>query len=105
MIRILEHDLPARFGGSPLDYQLIEQEDDGGLTRLFLVIDPAVTIAAEQEVVAEVMRALRKTSAAADAARAVWAQADSVRNNRMKPIQNGHGKISPLHVLQGERRI
>lgn len=105
MIRILEHDLPARFGGSPLDYQLIEQEDDGGLTRLFLVIDPAVTIAAEQEVVAEVMRALRKKSAAADAARAVWAQADSVRINRMKPIQNGHGKISPLHVLQGERRI
>ena len=105
MIQILEHDLPARFGGSRLDYQLIEQEDDSGLTRMFLLIDPAIAIADEQEVVGEVMRALRKTSAGADAARDVWAQSDSVQIKRMKPISSGHGKISPLHVLQGERRV
>ena len=28
MVRILEEVLPARFGGSPLDYQLLEEEDD-----------------------------------------------------------------------------
>ena len=40
MLNILEHALPARFGGTPLDYQLIEREDAGGLTRLYLIIAP-----------------------------------------------------------------
>ena len=26
---LLEETLPARFGGSPLDYQLVEEEEDG----------------------------------------------------------------------------
>jgi hypothetical protein len=38
MLLILEQGLPARFGGSALDYQLMEQEDESGFTRLYLNI-------------------------------------------------------------------
>ena len=30
VIRVLEEVLPARFGGGPTDFQLVEQEDDDG---------------------------------------------------------------------------
>ena len=33
---ILEHTLPARYGGSALDYQLLEEEDARGFTRAYL---------------------------------------------------------------------
>ena len=45
MIQILEHVLPARFGGSPLDYQLLEEEDERGFTRLNLLIARGSTFA------------------------------------------------------------
>ena len=44
MVRILEEDLPRRFGGSPLDYQLMEEEDERGFTRLSLVVSPDVVL-------------------------------------------------------------
>jgi len=40
VVRILEQVLPSRFGGSPLDYQVLEEEDEQGFTRLYLLIDP-----------------------------------------------------------------
>src|SRR5690606_15381075 len=45
MLDIIENVLPSRFGGSPLDYQLLEQENEQGLTRLYVVISPRVDIA------------------------------------------------------------
>ncbi|HZQ11162.1 MAG TPA: hypothetical protein VFD70_31615 [Anaerolineae bacterium] len=98
MVHILEHELPARFGGSPLDYQLLEQEDAEGLTRLFLLIHPRLQIADEQAVIQVVMNALRNTSAAADAARAIWAQANTLQVKRMEPILTSRGKFNPLHI-------
>jgi phenylacetate-coenzyme A ligase PaaK-like adenylate-forming protein len=98
MVRILERELPARFGGSPLDYQLLEQEDERGFTRLYLVVSPRIALADEQAVIDTVMRALSETNAAADAARAVWAQANTLQIKRMEPILNARGKFNPLHV-------
>src|SRR3954464_10156080 len=42
MLRIMEEVLPARFGGSSLDYQLVEEEDENGFTRLTFVVSPNV---------------------------------------------------------------
>ena len=42
VIRILEADLPARFGGGPTDYQLLEEDDAGGHPRVVLVVRPEV---------------------------------------------------------------
>ncbi len=86
MIEILERVLPARFGGSPLDYQLMEEEDDRGFTRLTLIVSPRVEIPSETAVVDAVMDELHKSSLMADSARGIWAQAGTMRVKRMEPV-------------------
>ena len=98
MVRILEEVLPARFGGTPLDYQLLEQEDDAGLTRLYLVISPRVEIQDERAVMEVLLNALRQTSIAADAARSTWEQAGTLQIKRMEPLWTARGKFMPLYI-------
>ena len=38
--RLGEQTLPSEFGGRVGDYQLVEEEDDNGQTRVTLVVDP-----------------------------------------------------------------
>jgi hypothetical protein len=42
VVRVLEQAMPARFGGGPTDYQLLEQEADDGSPCLRLLVHPAV---------------------------------------------------------------
>ncbi len=100
MIDVLERVLPERFGGSPLDYQLIEEEDERGLTRLVLAIDPAVQIADESLVVEVVLDSLAGSSAMADSARKIWQQAGTIRVRREAPRWTGRGKLMSLHVAK-----
>jgi phenylacetate-coenzyme A ligase PaaK-like adenylate-forming protein len=103
MVHILERVLPARFGGTALDYQLLEQEDERGFTRLYLVISPRVEIQDERQVLAVVHQALGASSPMADAARAVWQQTDTIRIIRQEPIWTATGKFLPLHVQRHQR--
>jgi phenylacetate-coenzyme A ligase PaaK-like adenylate-forming protein len=48
LIHIIEDELPRRFGGQSTDYQLIEEEDARGLTRLRLLISPRLDKVDEQ---------------------------------------------------------
>jgi hypothetical protein len=98
MLRVLESVLPTRFGGTPLDYQLSEEEDDQGFTRLFLCISPRVQITDEVEVIDVVLRSLSESSAMADAARTVWQQAQSLQIRRTEPVWTARGKLLPLRV-------
>ena len=99
MVHVLEEVLPARFGGSPLDYQLSEEEDENGFTRLSLLVSPRVHLESEAAVVDVVLEAMRRSSTAADMAAAVWAQADTLRVKRMDPVSTRVGKLMPLHML------
>lgn len=101
LLRILEDVLPARFGGSSLDYQLQEAEDAGGLTRLYLVISPRVAIPDERRVIEVVLGGLRESSSMGDAARSVWQQAGTLQVKRAEPVWTSRGKMSPLHVQRG----
>jgi hypothetical protein len=103
MVRILEEVLPARFGGSPLDYQLQEEEDDGGYTRLYLVISPSVQIDNEATVVDTVLNALAQSSVAADLAAAIWRQAGTLRIRRAEPAWTGRGKLLTLDASRSQR--
>ena len=103
MIEILERVLPARFGGSPLDYQLMEEEDDRGFTRLTLIVSPRVEIPSETAVVDAVMDELHKSSLMADSARGIWAQAGTMRVKRMEPVWTGRGKLMPLYLVRRAR--
>jgi hypothetical protein len=103
MLNILEKVLPARFGGSALDYQLLEQEDDSGLTRLYLVVSPRLQLADERQVIEVVLNALRQSSPMAEAARNIWQQADTLQIKRMEPVWTSRGKLLPLHLQRLER--
>jgi hypothetical protein len=98
MIRVLENDLPGRFGGTPLDYQLLEEEDERGFTRMYLLVHPRLKIEDESKVVDTVMQALRDTSAAADAARALWVDSGTLQIRRKAPILTARGKFTPLYI-------
>jgi phenylacetate-coenzyme A ligase PaaK-like adenylate-forming protein len=98
MLRILEQTLPARFGGSSLDYQLLEEEDNRGFTRLSLVISPRIEIPDEQSVIKCVLDALRGSSQMADTARVSWQQAHTLAVKRQEPVWTGRGKLMPLHL-------
>jgi hypothetical protein len=98
MVHILEEVLPGRFGGSPLDYQLLEEEDEQGFTRLSLMVSPKIEIADEAAVVEAVLEALGQGSVAADLTRAIWSQARTLRVKRGEPIWTARGKLMPLHL-------
>lgn len=100
MIHILEEDLPARFGGSPLDYQLMEEEDEQGFTRLSLIVSPKIEISNEGAVIETVMEALGRGSVAASLARATWGQVGTIRIKRIEPIWTSRGKLMPLHLVR-----
>jgi hypothetical protein len=100
MVRILEEVLPAKFGGSPLDYQLAEEEDEQGFTRLNLFVSPKIPIEDEKEVIDTVLDAMRKNSLAGDFAQALWRQARTLRVQRKEPVWTARGKLSPLHLAK-----
>jgi len=100
MVRILEEVLPSRFGGSPLDYQLLEEEDEKGYTRLSLIVSPRIEIMDERAVIEAVLESLGKGSDAADLARSIWTQAKTLQVKRIDPIQTTRGKQMPLYMVK-----
>ncbi|HEY2990317.1 MAG TPA: hypothetical protein VGL11_21560 [Candidatus Binatia bacterium] len=97
---ILEEILPARFGGSPLDYQLLEEEDEKGFTKLSLLVSPAVAITDETAVIRTLLEALGRQNVAGGLTRAIWGQAKTLRIKRMEPLPTARGKLMPLHLIQ-----
>jgi hypothetical protein len=104
VLRLLEEVLPSRFGGSPTDYQLVEEEDEGGLTRLSLLVSPSVALESEAAVLDTLLEGLRAASPAADLARATWSAAGSLRVVRREPVWTGRGKLMPLHLSSQRSR-
>jgi hypothetical protein len=98
MLHILEDVLPQRFGGTALDYQLLEEEDEHGFTRLNLIVSPRVAIEDEAAVVATVLEALQQGSGSASLASALWRQAQTLRIRRTEPVWTQRGKLNPLHL-------
>lgn len=103
MIHILETTLPARFGGTTFDYQLMEDEDDQGFTRLYVIVSPRIELQSEAAVVECVLEGLRQASPAADAARITWQNAQTLQVKRMEPHWTDRHKYSPLYMPRRHR--
>jgi len=99
-VRVLEEVLPGRFGGSPLDYQLLEEEDEGGYTRLILLVSQRIDLSDERAVVEAALAALRENGRPSAFAAAFWEQAGSLRVRRAEPVWNMGGKFVPLCVAE-----
>ena len=100
MLHILEEVLPSRFGGSPLDYQLLEEEDQQGFTRLSLLVSPKIQIDDETQVLETVLEALKRSSVAAHLAGELWKKAETIRIRRHEPILTAGGKFMPLRLAK-----
>jgi hypothetical protein len=104
LMRILEDVLPGRFGGTPLDYQLQEDEDAQGLTRLVLAVSPQVVLRDEGEMVEFLLHQLRETSPMTDAAGTVWRGAGTLSVARREPVLSARGKFQSLYVAPRQTR-
>jgi hypothetical protein len=100
VVRILEETLPARFGGAPTDYQLVEGEGPAGEPLLWLVVHPEVGPLEEPEVVEFFLGELARLAPHAGMMAQRWRDARVVRLQRRAPAVSQAGKILHLHTLR-----
>ena len=101
VIRVLEEVLPARFGGGPTDYQLVEEEDESGRPRLRLLVHPRVGVLDAEAVADTFLSAIGPGSGAERVMALQWRQAGLLRVEREAPRATAMGKVLHLHT---ERR-
>ena len=98
LLRLVEEVLPARFGGYPTDYQLLEEEE-GGLPKVNILVSPRVGNVNEEMVLATVFQVLHSYPGG-DIMSDKWRQGQTLRVLRREPYSTGSAKILPLHILQ-----
>jgi hypothetical protein len=104
MVHVLEDVLPTRFGGSALDYQLLEEEDDHGFTRVNLLVHPRIEITDDAAVIQVVLESLSRSSVGSEVASSIWSQAGTLRVRRAPPLWTARGKLMPLHLDSRAKR-
>ena len=102
VIRVLEEVLPARFGGAPTDYQLVEEETAGGLPGLRLLMRPELGPADPAAVAETFLAAIGAGAGAERIMGQVWRDGQLLRVERRAPLTTASGKILHLHVGGGQ---
>lgn len=97
LLTLLEKTLPERFGGTPVDYQLVEREGSAQ-TEIELRIHPRVGIRSVDEVKSFFLLEVKKCWGGALAFR-WWTQSHGVHVVMAEPYVSGGQKILPLHLL------
>jgi hypothetical protein len=95
--RVLEDTLPARFGGSLGDYQIVEDEGPDGRARLRLLIHPGVGPVDPHAVTEAFLSALGPPGGTARIMTQVWRNAGLLAVERHAPLATMSGKILHLH--------
>jgi hypothetical protein len=98
VIHVLEEVLPARFGGGPTDYQLLEGETREGHPSLRLLVHPALGQLDETAIVDAVLSAIGQGSGVERVMGDVWRRAGFLRVERQIPRATTTGKILHLAV-------
>ena len=97
VVRILEEVLPARCGGGPTDYQLVEEESADGLPRVRILVHPSVGSLDVGHVVTTFLGALADGSPTARVMVEEWRRAGLPHVERGQPLVSSGGKI--LHLV------
>lgn len=97
VIRVLDEVLPARFGGAPSHYQLLEEEGDDGRPSLRLLVHPAVGPLQSERVVDAFLTAIGTGAGAERVMELQWRQAGLLKVERRAPLAGRTGKILHLH--------
>jgi hypothetical protein len=96
--RILDEVLPARFGGTPTDYQLIEEEGPAGRPCLRLLVSPSVGPADGASVASAFLDALGAGDGVDRVMGLVWREGGFLGVERQSPRTTPAGKILHVHV-------
>lgn len=96
--RVLDEFLPARYGGSSLDYQFAEEEDSRGFTRIVLRVSPNVLMEDESAMIEYVLDSLKQLGGAAAVAQTTWRDAGTLTIRREMPVMTARGKLLPLDM-------
>jgi hypothetical protein len=101
LIRVLDEVLPARFGGAPTHYQLVEDEGPDGQPQLRLLVHPLVGALDAHRVAETFLDAISHGSGVERVMGLAWRDAGVLRIERRPPLATGTGKILHLHVSRG----
>jgi hypothetical protein len=100
VVRILDELLPARFGGTVGDYQLVEDQTAAGESRLWLLVHPRIQGIDSVAVTRFFLDALGAGSPSARLMGLAWNEAGLLRVKRRVPFSTGSGKVLHLHVKE-----
>ena len=99
VINVLEELLPAKFGGGPTDYQLVEEETENGRARLRLLVHPRIGSVDPEAVKETFYAAIGSSSGAAKVMQLQWREGGLLSVERAVPHNTIRGKI--LHLYRG----
>jgi len=103
LLRIIEEILPAKFGGTSTDYQMVEEEDERGHTRMSIVVSPEVGTIDEAELMGTILTELGKGKDSQQMMAEVWSQSGTIQVKRVRPLATAGGKLLPLHIEKKRR--
>lgn len=103
LIQILEEVLPVRFGGSAVDYQLIEEEAPDSSTRLVLRVNPSVGEADEESLRSTLLAELGRGGIVDQHHAELLRRANSVTVRREPALASPAGKVLPFQLLPRTR--
>ena len=98
LFELLENVIPSEFGGGAGDYQLVEEEDSTGQTRLTLLVHPEVGKLDEDRLLSRLMEGLAQGSRGNRFMSKLWQDAGTFRIKREIPFASPRGKILPLQI-------
>ncbi|HEY6199563.1 MAG TPA: hypothetical protein VI231_13200 [Candidatus Binatia bacterium] len=98
LYEFVERTLPSEFGGSIGDYQIAEEEDEAGQTRLTLRVDPKLGAIDEGKLLARLRAELGRGAWNNEFQAREWAKAGTLRVRREAPVASARGKILPLEM-------
>ncbi len=101
---VLETRLPERFGGGPGDYQLVEEEIEGGKTYLTLCVAPEVGQVDDAALLDLLAAELALGSRSNRFASGLWKTEGTLRVRREAPHASSRGKILPLRLTRHGRQ-
>ncbi len=100
VVRVLEEVLPARFGGGPTDYQLLEEVTGDGHSRLRLLVEPALGPVDGNAVKELFLTTIGAASDSAHIMSQLWRDSDILAVERLAPRKTAAGKILHIHQQQ-----
>ena len=102
IVRLLEQDLPARFGGGPTDFQLVEHERGDGRPRVVLIVHPGVGAVDPAAVAEYLLDRLGRGSGAERIMALTWRQSGILEVERGVPKMTAAGKLLPVLKITGQ---